>query len=74
MPVVTKLSLLFQKTDVDIGLVVLSVSECTASLRALKENDGAFFSKLLTTDLIDGKFRNEHRIAGVADVMCTKIS
>ena len=68
MPVVTKLSILFQKTDVDIGLVELSVSECIASLRALKEKDGAFLSKLLTTDLIDGKFRNKHRIAGVADV------
>ena len=68
MPVVTKLSLLFQKTDVDIGLFKLSVSECIASLRALKENDGAFVSKLLTTDSIHGKFRNEHRIAGVADV------
>ena len=62
-PIMT-LSLFFQKQDIDIGLVKVTVQECIDQLTKLKDSTiVGKFTESLSQDLKDGCFKGHHDVA-----------
>ena len=75
IPHVTKLSLFFQKDDLDIALVKVNIAECLRSLGELKEKPGNFESEFgQHISLLDVEnetktvYKGEHEIASCQDL------
>ena len=60
---IMSLSLFFQKRDIDIGLVKVTVQECIDDLLKLKDNTAVGkYSEMLNQDLTNGCFKGHHDV------------